>query len=154
MPDHRTSAFAGDTNPTEAFGGRADGALGLAAASWVVAVGQMNRMDDMGAATELGSFGFFIAVRVSMMAAMMLPGAAPAVVGHTRASGRVHAAPVFIGSYLAVWTVVGVAVYAAYRPHGSLAAGTVAVAAGVYKLTPVKRHFRMPCTVRPRVAVS
>ena len=50
--------------------------LGLAAACWVVAVRQMNGM-DMGVATRLGSFAFFIAVWVPMMAAMMLPGAAP-----------------------------------------------------------------------------
>ena len=37
--------------------------LGLAAASWVVAVRQMNGM-DMGAATELGSFAFFAVVWV------------------------------------------------------------------------------------------
>ncbi|MDQ3954911.1 MAG: DUF2182 domain-containing protein, partial [Actinomycetota bacterium] len=52
--------------------------LGLAAATWVLAVRQMNGM-DMGAATELGSFGFFVALWMSMMAAMMLPGATPAV---------------------------------------------------------------------------
>jgi hypothetical protein len=34
--------------------------LGLAAASWVVAVRQMNGM-DMGVATRLGSFAFFVA---------------------------------------------------------------------------------------------
>jgi predicted metal-binding membrane protein len=47
--------------------------------------------------------------------------------------------------YLAVWTVVGVAVYALYRPHGSVAAGAVAIAAGGYELTPLKRHFRRRC---------
>ena len=47
-------------------------ALGLAAASWVVAVRQMNGM-DMGVATGLGSLAFFVALWVSMMAAMMLP---------------------------------------------------------------------------------
>ncbi len=52
--------------------------LGLAAASWVVAARQMNGM-DMGASTRLGSFAFFAAVWLWMMAAMMLPGAAPAV---------------------------------------------------------------------------
>lgn len=31
------------------------------------------------------------------------------------------------------------------RPHGSLAAGVVVIAAGVYELTPVKRHFRRRC---------
>ncbi len=117
--------------------------LGLAAASWVVAVRQMNGM-DMGVATRLGSFAFFVALWVSMMAAMMLPGAAPAVVRRVHASG-VRAVPLFVGSYLAVWTLVGVAVYALYRPHGSFAAGAVAIAAGLYELTPLKQHFRRRC---------
>jgi len=118
--------------------------LGLAAPSWVVSVRQMNGM-DMGAATELGSFAFFVALWVTMMAAMMLPGAAPAVVRHAHASGRVHAGPLFVASYLAVWTLVGVAVYALYRPHGTFVAGAVAVAAGVYEVTPLKQHFRRRC---------
>ena len=118
--------------------------LGLAAASWVVAVRQMNGM-DMGVATRLGSFAFFVALWVLMMAAMMLPGAAPAVVRRAHASGRVRAVPLFVGSYLAVWALVGVAVYALYRPHGLFAAGVVAIAAGVYELTPLKRHFRRRC---------
>ncbi len=92
MPDHRfTSAFAVRPEPdeglrrqlplTRARVGTAalTATLGLAAVSWVVAVWQMNGM-DMGAATELGSFGFFAALWVSMMAAMMLPSAAPAVI--------------------------------------------------------------------------
>jgi predicted metal-binding membrane protein len=118
--------------------------LGLAAASWVVAVRLMNGM-DMGVATTLGSFGFFVALWVSMMAAMMLPGAAPAVVRWARARGGVRTVPLFIGSYLAVWTLVGVAVYAVYRPHGAVIAGAVVIAAGVYELTPLKRHFRRRC---------
>ena len=118
--------------------------LGLAAASWVVAVRQMNGM-DMGVATRLGSFAFFAAVWVLMMAAMMLPGAAPAVVRRAQASGRVRAVPLFVGSYLAVWAVVGLAVYALYRPHGSLAAGVATIVAGVYELTPLKQRFRRRC---------
>src|SRR5256886_12690658 len=85
--------------------------LGLAAASWVVAVRQMNGM-DMGVATRLGSFAFFVGLWVAMMAAMMLPGAAAAASRRARASGRVRAVPLFVGSYIAVWTLVGVAVYA------------------------------------------
>jgi predicted metal-binding membrane protein len=118
--------------------------LGLAAASWVVAVWQMRGM-DMGAATELGSFGFFTALWVSMMAAMMLPGAAAAVVRRVHAAGRVLALPLFVGSYLAVWTLVGIAAYVVYRPHGPLAAAAVVIAAGGYELTPVKQHFRRRC---------
>ena len=118
--------------------------LGLAMVSWVVAVWHMNGM-DMGVGTRLGSFGFFIVLWVWMMAAMMLPSAAPAVVRRAEAGSQVWAAPLFIGSYLAVWTLVGVAVYALYRPHGSFAAGAVAIAAGVYELTPLKHHFRRRC---------
>ena len=118
--------------------------LGLAAGSWVIAVWQMHGM-DMGVATRLGSFVPFIAVWAVMMAAMMLPGAAPAVLRRAQASGRVRAVPLFIGSYLATWAVVGGAAYALYRPHGSMAAGAVTVAAGLYELTPLKRHFRRRC---------
>src|SRR3954453_4608290 len=63
--------------------------LGLAAAFWIVAVRQMDGM-DMGVATRLGSFAFFVALWVLMMAAMMPPGAAPAVVRGARANGRVR----------------------------------------------------------------
>ena len=118
--------------------------LGLAAASWGVAVWQMQGM-DMGVATSLGSFASFIAVWVVMMAAMMLPGAAPAVLRRAQAGGGVCAVPLFIGSYLAVWALAGAAVYALYRPHGSVAAGVVVIAAGVYEFTPLKRHFRRRC---------
>ena len=117
--------------------------LGLAAASWVVAVRQMYGM-DMGVATTLGSFTFFVVLWVSMMAAMMLPGAAPAVLRRAHATG-VRAVPLFVGSYLAVWTLVGVAVFALYRPHGSLAAGALVIAVGVYELTPLKQDFRRRC---------
>ncbi len=118
--------------------------LAVAAACWVVSIRQMNGM-DMGTVTRLGSFAFFIALWVPMMAAMMLPGAAPAVVRRARASGRVRAALVFVGSYLAIWAGVGVVVYAAYRPHGSAAAGALVIAAGLYELTPLKRRFRREC---------
>jgi predicted metal-binding membrane protein len=132
--DFRTAATAAALTAT----------LGFAAVSWVVAVRQMNGM-DMGVATRLGSFAFFVTLWVSMMAAMMLPGAAPAVLRRANASGRVRAVLLFVGSYLAVWTLVGVAVYALYRPHGSSAAGAVAIAAGVYEFTPLKQRFRRRC---------
>ena|SRR5487761_132370 len=118
--------------------------LGLAAACWVLAVRQMNGM-DMGTATRLGSFGFFAAAWAAMMAAMMLPGAAPAVMRRAHAGGGARAVPLFVGSYLAVWALVGVAVYVLYRPHTSAAAGAVVIAAGIYEFTPVKRHFRRRC---------
>jgi predicted metal-binding membrane protein len=117
--------------------------LGLAAAAWVVSVRQMHGM-DMGAATTLGSLGFFIPLWIWMMAAMMLPSAAPAVLRRAQIGG-VRAMPLFAVSYLAIWALVGLVVYAAYRPHGYVAAGVVTIAAGLYELTPVKQHFRRRC---------
>ncbi|MGD0554970.1 MAG: DUF2182 domain-containing protein [Streptosporangiaceae bacterium] len=111
--------------------------LGLAAACWAVAAWLMHGM-DMGVATRPGSFGIFAAAWVTMMAAMMLPGAAPAI---ARTNGRV----LFTGAYLAIWALAGVVAYALDRPHGTLAAGAVVIAAGAYELTPVKRHFRQRC---------
>jgi predicted metal-binding membrane protein len=104
----------------------------------------MNGM-DMGVATPLGSFEFFVALWVSMMAAMMLPGAAPAVVRRAHADGRARAVPLFVASYLAIWTLVGVAVYALYRPHGSAAAGALVLGAGIYEFTRLKQNCRRRC---------
>jgi predicted metal-binding membrane protein len=86
-----------------------------------------------------------------MMAAMMLPAAAPAVLRRAHADGRVGAVSLFLGSYLAVWTLVGVAVYLLYRPHGSSAAGALVIAAGIYEFTRLKRDCRRRCreSVRP-----
>ncbi len=147
MADHgftTTFATARTTARTAAMAAALAATTGLAAASWIVAVRRMHGM-DMGVATRLGSFASFIAVWVVMMAAMMLPAAAPAVLRRAQASGGVRAVPLFIGSYLAVWALVGAVVYALYRPHGSVAAGAVTVAAGVYEFTPLKRHFRRRC---------
>ena len=118
--------------------------VGLAAASWVVAARLMSGM-DMGVMTPLGSFGSFLVLWVAMMAAMMLPGAAPAALRYAGAVRRVDAVVVFVGSYLAVWAAFGVAVFAVYRPHGPLAAGAVAIAAGLYEFTPLKQTFRRRC---------
>lgn len=120
--------------------------LGFAGAAWVVAVWQMQGM-DLGVATRLGSFAFFVAFWVVMTAAMMLPGAAPTVLRRARTSGRVRAVPLFLGSYLGVWAIVGVVVYAFYRPHGPFAAGAVVILAGIYEFTAFKRHFRQRCGV-------
>ncbi len=142
-PARPAPGAAGARPGTAATAAALTATLGLAAASWVVTVRQMNGM-DMGVATRLGSFAFFAALWAWMMAAMMLPGAAPAAVRRAQAGG-VRAVPLFVGSYLVVWALVGVAVYALYRPHEAVAAGVVAIAAGVYELTPLKRYFRRRC---------
>jgi predicted metal-binding membrane protein len=118
--------------------------LALSAVSWVVAVDQMGGM-DMGVATELGSFPFFVATWVSMIGAMMLPGAVPAVARRARSHHAALGVPLFVGSYVAVWTAVGLAVYALYRPHGAAIAGALTIAAGLYELTPLKRDCRRRC---------
>ena len=123
--------------------------LGLAAAAWVVTVRQMHGM-DMGVATQLGSFAFFVALWVAMMAAMMLPGLVPAVLSRGRRTGPVRAVVPFVASYLVVWTLVGALLYALYRPHGTTTAGLVVIAAGLYELTRLKQHCRRCCRARTR----
>jgi predicted metal-binding membrane protein len=118
--------------------------LVLATACWAVAARLMNGM-DMGVATERGSFGLFAATWVTMMAAMMLPGAAPAIARRARMRGAVPAATLFAGTYMAIWALAGVLAFALTRPHSSLVAGVVVIAAGCYELTPAKRHFRRRC---------
>ncbi len=129
------------------------GTVGVATAAWVVSAQQMRGM-DMGAATDLGSLGFFMGVWIPMMAAMMLPGAAPAVSRFIRANGRAAVAPLFAGSYLALWTLVGLAVYVAYEPHSSSVAGALTIAAGSYELTSLKRICRRRCRENVRSGVE
>ncbi|HKC27796.1 MAG TPA: DUF2182 domain-containing protein [Jatrophihabitans sp.] len=119
---------------------RATGVAALTAACWAVAIRQMHGM-NMGVATELGSFVSFAGLWVAMMAAMMLPGVVPAAA--RQATGR--SAALFVGSYLAVWSLAGVLAYVLYRPHGSTVAGALVIAAGVYELTPAKHYFRRRC---------
>lgn len=123
--------------------------LALAAACWAFTVWRMSGM-DMGTATQLGSFPVFGVVWLSMMAAMMLPGAAPAVARLAGTDGGARAVPLFLVAYLTVWALVGLLVYAVYRPHGPLAAGVLVIVAGVYELTPLKRHCRRCCQQRMR----
>ena len=125
--------------------------LGVAAAAWVVSVRQMSA-GDMGGG--VGSFESFVGLWVTMMTAMMLPGAAPAVIRRAQASARLVDVPLFVGSYLALWTLVGIAVYALYRPSGFLAPGLVAIAAGIYELTPLKQRFRRGCRESPRSGIE
>src|SRR5438105_2826808 len=120
--------------PTFAMAAMLPAMLAVAAACWVFTVREMSGM-DMGVATQLGSLQFFVAAWVSMMAAMMLPGALPALIRRARAGRSVLALLQFAVSYLTVWTVVGLVAYALYHPHGTAIAGTLTVAAGLYELT-------------------
>jgi predicted metal-binding membrane protein len=121
--------------------------VGAGAAGWVIAIPRMSGM-DMGVATTLGSFPFFLSVWLPMMAAMMLPGVAPSVL-RVAAAGRTGVDVVrHVGSYLAMWAVLGVVVFTLYRPHSTTSAGAITIAAGLYELTPLKRRFRLMCQDR------
>jgi predicted metal-binding membrane protein len=133
--------------------------LGGALVAWIVTVQRMRGM-DAGPGTDLGTFGWYVGIWVTMMAAMMLPSVAPTVLLYA----RVHrSAPtwLFVLGYLVVWTAYGLAAYAVYRAiraaqpsflawddGGPWVAGGALVAAGLYQLTPLKsaclRHCRSP----------
>jgi predicted metal-binding membrane protein len=120
---------------------------------------------DAGPGTSLGGLGWFTGVWVTMMAAMMLPSAAPSVALFSRTaaqgSGSGTATPAFVGGYLAVWTAFGLVAYALQRAvaaadpafldwdrAGPWVAGGAVAAAGLYQLSPLKRvclrHCRSP----------
>ena len=115
---------------------------------------------DAGPGTDLGGLGWFLGLWVTMMAAMMLPSAAPMALffGHVSSARRTA---IFLAGYLLAWTVYGLAAFALYRviraldvgllawnERGPLVAGAAIAFAGVYQLTPLKklclRHRRAP----------
>lgn len=87
---------------------------------------------------------------VTMMAAMMLPGAVPAITRHARERGSLLAAPRFASSYLGLWALVALAIWLVYRPPGAVVAGVLMICAGLYELTPLKRECRRRCRERTR----
>lgn len=124
----------------------------LAALGWWWIVGQMRGMDD-GPWTALGTFGWFLAVWVVMMAAMMFPSVAPTVALYARMTrARLPLAPAaFTAGYLLTWAAAGVAAWVIALGAGLLAgdvlawdnagrtlAGATVIVAAVYELTPLK----------------
>ena len=133
--------------------------VGVALVGWLVTADRMAGM-DAGPGTDLGRLGWFTGVWATMMAAMMLPSAAPAVMLFTRTAGRSATVP-FVAGYLAVWTAFGVAAYGVWRAldamdlgwlawdrGGPYVAGAAIALAGAYQLTPLKarclHHCRSP----------
>jgi predicted metal-binding membrane protein len=114
---------------------------------------------NMGPGGDLGSLSFFAATWVTMMAAMMLPSALPAVLTAGRAARRPLSSPVlFVAGYLGVWLLAGLAAFGAFRGarsaqfaslrwdrDGAYVAGTAVIAAGVYELAPLKRACLRRC---------
>ncbi len=141
--------------------------LGAALATWIVTVQRMRGM-DAGPGTDLGGLGWYLGVWITMMAAMMLPSVAPMVLlfdrisaERARRNGPYVPTWIFAASYLAVWTLYGLAAYAVYRGvraldlevldwnrDGPYVAGALIALAGMYELTPLKnvclRHCRSP----------
>lgn len=144
------------------------GLVGVALVTWIVTIDRMRGM-DAGPGTDLGGMTWFVGVWVTMMAAMMLPSAAPMVLvvqrvtqERTRRGGVALATTwIFIVGYLTVWAVCGLIAYGAFRAvksddpgflawdrSGPLVAGIAVAAAGIYQLSPLKRvclrHCRTP----------
>jgi predicted metal-binding membrane protein len=141
--------------------------VAAALVTWIVTVIRMRGM-DAGPGTDLGGLGWYVGVWVTMMAAMMLPSAMPMVLLFQQVSGERQRRGqsfvptwVFVLSYLAVWTLYGLAAYGLYRGAraldlefldwnrgGPYAVGALIALAGLYELTPLKsvclRHCRSP----------
>lgn len=128
---------------------------GVALVAWAVTVERMRGM-DAGPGTDLGGLGWYLGIWVTMMAAMMLPSAAPSVARLARGLPTL----LFAAEYLAVWTGYGLAAYGLFRlttsfdtgwaswdEGGPYLAGGVIAAAGIYELTPLKARFLNRCRV-------
>jgi len=154
MIDHGFSTFA--TARTAAPAAVLTATLGLAAASWGIAVWQMDGM-DMGVATRLGSFVSFIAVWAVMMAAMMLPSVLPVILVLIRFGGSAHAAGFIVGylvawggfsvaATLVHWALLEAALVSPMMESASvpLSAAVLAVA-GLFQFTPLKHACLVRC---------
>ena len=142
--------------------------LALAAAAWVVLVWQSaGAIMDM--AMNSPTMGLraplFLAIWVVMMVAMMFPTAAPMILtfhkvqAGKRQRGEAFVSTwIFMAAYLLVWGLSGVAAYAGALAAETVAArtalspataarvgGAVLIAAGLYKLTPLKDMCLSKC---------
>ena len=129
----------------------------LAVGAWLVTAERMRGM-DAGPNTDPGSLGFFVGVWVVMMAAMMLPSAAPMVAVYARLQRTRAAVTLFAAGYLALWTAAGVGAYAlagaarhssidalSWDRGGRYVAAAVLGAAALYQLTPWKERSLARC---------
>jgi predicted metal-binding membrane protein len=120
----------------------------------------MRGMDE-GPGTNLGGLGWYLGIWVTMIAAMMLPSAAPAA-RHVARLARGLPTVLFTAGYLAVWTGYGLVAYGvfwlltsmdigwlAWDEGGPYVAGGVLVVAGIYELTPLKRRSLRRCRSAP-----
>jgi predicted metal-binding membrane protein len=134
----------------------------LAGLAWWSTALRMAGM-DAGPGTDPGALGFFVTTWVVMMAAMMLPSAAPMVTTYAglQRTGRTQGTAFFVGGYLLVWGAAGLVGYAAlklgsrldggffaWQRAGRWTAAGVLAAAAIYEFTPLKyaclRRCRAP----------
>jgi predicted metal-binding membrane protein len=126
--------------------------LAVAGIGWWWTAGKMRGMDN-GPWTGLGTLGWFLAVWIVMMAAMMFPSVAPTIALYYRMTrSRSPLSPlIFATSYLLIWAGAGLVAYlialgAAHGPGdvfawdraGQWIAGGTLIAAAVYEVTPLK----------------
>ena len=136
----------------------------LAVLAWMVTVRQASGM-GIAAGTMNTQLPLFLAMWVTMMAAMMFPSVAPTAILWARSitrrsTGAVRAWRItsFLSGYLIAWAGYGVVAFVALRgaqhlvdlsPQAAMIVGSAVFAvAGVYQLTPLKdvclRHCRSP----------
>ena len=139
--------------------------VAVTVAAWVAFLAQAvspssMAMDTMSSGADLSGAASFIGAWVVMMAAMMLPSAAPLVLLHRAAGadGRVANTVPLVGGYLLAWAVFGAFVYAAQQALGAVPLASPALAdaspyavagilaiAGIYQFTPLKRACLRQC---------
>jgi predicted metal-binding membrane protein len=130
--------------------------LAVAGVAWAVMVQQSRSMAGMdGMDMGLGSLESFAASWVVMMAAMMLPSAAPVILEFARTAERRRrwqlATGVLAVTYLGVWLIFGVVGYAIYTAlrmpwrNQTVVVGVALALAGVYSLSPIKRACQAHC---------
>jgi predicted metal-binding membrane protein len=143
------------------------GLLAVAVACWVLTGHRMAGM-DAGPGTALGGLGWFLVSWAVMMAAMMLPSAAPMAVAHARVRVRARGRGTltFAAGYLLAWSAAGLLAYAliegvralhlgflGWDEAGRYVAGGAILAAALFQVTPVKDACLRRCR-DPRAARS
>ncbi|MDI3341286.1 MAG: DUF2182 domain-containing protein [Sphaerobacter sp.] len=144
--------------------------LVLAAVAWGILIWQGRSASDeaamggMGLTMGMGAL-LFLTIWVVMMVAMMFPTAAPMILTFAqvhagrRARGQGYVPTwIFVGGYLAVWSLVGVVAYGAavgvtnlatgnmwLMDHAARIGGAVLILAGLYQLSPLKRACLAKC---------
>ena len=136
-------------------------AAALAAAAWAVTIARAATMSN-GPGTMGLALLPFLGLWIVMMAAMMLPSAAPVAVLWARLIGGASAGPTraarmsaFLAGYLLAWAACGAVAYAALAGTGRLVMASpgsarwlgpgILACAGVYQLTPWKDFCLRRC---------